>query len=84
LRTPGSSAAYALDALVGLDPPEVAPTTTTETIGGKRATVARGKRATVATLEDGGQESFCANGDLAWLLPGADTAQAEVTFAALP
>jgi hypothetical protein len=76
LRTPGSSAAYALDALVGLDPPEVAPTTTTETIGGKRATV--------ATLEDGGQESFCANGDLAWLLPGADTAQAEVTFAALP
>ncbi len=38
----------------------------------------------VATLEDGGQEFFYANGDLAWLLPGADTAQAEVIFAALP
>ncbi|MBA3626437.1 MAG: hypothetical protein H0W60_01645 [Chloroflexi bacterium] len=76
LHTPGGSAAYALDALVALDPPEVAPTTTTDTIGGKQATV--------ATLEDGGQEFFYANGDLAWLLPGADTAQAEVIFAALP
>ena len=38
LRTPGGSAAYALDALVALDPPEVAPTTTTETIGGNQAT----------------------------------------------
>ncbi len=76
LRTPGGSAANALDALTALDPPEVAPTITTETVGGKQARV--------ATLEDGEQEFFYANGDLAWLLPGADRAQAEVVFAALP
>jgi hypothetical protein len=76
LRTPGGSAANALDALTALDPAEVPPTITTETIGGKPATV--------ATLEDGEEEFFYANGDLAWLLPGADRAQAEVIFAALP
>ncbi len=76
VRTPGGSAASALDALTALDPPDPAPTITDETIGGKPVRV--------ATLEDGEEEFVYANGDLAWLLPGADRAQAEVIFAALP
>lgn len=76
IRTPGGSAAIALDALTALDPPDPAPTITSETIGGKPATV--------ATLEDGEEEFYYANGDVAWLLPGADRAQVEVILAALP
>jgi hypothetical protein len=76
LRTPGGSASNAIQALIALDPPEIPPTITTETIGGKQVTV--------ATLEDGEEEFYYASGELAWLLNSVDRAHAEVIFAALP
>lgn len=76
LRTPAGSAANAIEALIALDPPEVPPTVTTETIGGKSVTV--------ATVDDGDEEFYYASGELAWFLPDADRQQAEVIFAALP
>jgi hypothetical protein len=76
LRTPGGSAASAIQALIALDPPEVPPTITTETLGGKQVTV--------ATLDDGEEEFYYASGELAWFLVSVDRAQAEVIFAALP
>ncbi|MBA2275847.1 MAG: hypothetical protein H0W00_03995 [Chloroflexi bacterium] len=59
-----------------MDPPEVPPTITTETLGGKQVTV--------ATLDDGDEEFYYASGELAWFLVSVDRAQAEVIFAALP
>ncbi len=76
LRTPGGSAASAIQALIALDPPEVPPTITTETLGGKQVTV--------ATLDDGEEEFYYSSGELAWFLDGVDRARAEIIFAALP
>jgi hypothetical protein len=76
IRFPGGNAAAALDAVVRIDPTDEVPTFTTETIGGKNATL--------ATDSDGDVEYYYVNGDLAWFLPDATPEQAATIFAALP
>jgi hypothetical protein len=76
LRTPGGSAAEAIDVLVAIEEPTDPPTLSTATIGGKTVTV--------ATDSAGDEEYYYVSGDIAWFLAGVERSQAEVIFAALP
>ena len=76
IRFPGGNAGLGLDALVRIDEPDDPPTLTTQSIGGKNATV--------ATDSDGDTEYYYVNGEWAWYLPDADLEQAAVVFAAVP
>ena len=76
LRTPGGSAAAAIDILVQLDAPDEAPTLTTATLGGKNVTV--------ATTSDGDVDYYYVSGEIAWFLSSVETEEAEIILAALP
>ena len=76
LRTPGGSAAAAIDILVQIDAPEEPPTLTTATLGGKNVTV--------ATTSDGDVDYYYVNGEIAWFLSSVETEEAEIILAALP